>query len=58
MVFHNVAVCPRPPDRQWISLQPERSRNPACELSLVSNKVITCERLIDQYDAKVGQRKI
>ena len=34
MVFHNVAVCPRPPERQWISLQPDRSRNPARELSL------------------------
>ena len=37
MVFHNVAVCPRPPERQWISLQPDRSRNPARELSIVSD---------------------
>lgn len=27
-----VLVCSRPPDRQWISLQPDRPRNPACKL--------------------------
>jgi len=40
MVFDDVAVCPRPPERQWISLQPDRSRNPARKLLIVSNKVI------------------
>lgn len=40
MVFNNVAVCPRPPERQWISLQPDRSRNPAREFCIVSYKII------------------
>ena len=38
VVFFPFTVCPRPPERQWISLQPDRTRNPACEFTRLYQK--------------------
>ncbi|KAM7449063.1 CCR4-NOT transcription complex subunit 6-like [Porites harrisoni] len=52
LMLDNLTVCPRPPERQWISLQPDRTRNPSLTFSVMCYNVLCdkyCTRQIYGY---------